>query len=112
MMISMAGRGKAWENPIAERIMGILKHEFGLLQTFKNFQQASITVDEAILKYNTIRPHLSCGYLTPDQAHDKGNNLINVWKRKLSTYQQKEQRKKEAKKENRKITTTNTVKYI
>lgn len=112
MMISMAGRGKAWENPVAERILGILKHEFGLLQTFKNYQQASKTVDDAILKYNTIRPHLSCGYLTPDQAHDKGKNLENMWQKKISTFPQKEQRKKEAKKEKRKITTTNTVKYI
>lgn len=112
IMISMAGKGKAWENPVAERIMGILKQEFSLNQTFKDFEHARSTIEWAIEKYNTLRPHLSCGYLTPDQAHGKGGNLVNVWKKKLSTYSQKEERKKEAKKESRKNTTTTTVKYI
>jgi transposase InsO family protein len=112
IMISMAGKGKAWENPVAERVMGILKQEFGLNQTFKTFDEANENIELAIHKYNTIRPHLSCGYLTPNQAHDKGKNLVNVWQRNLSTYPQKEERKKEAKKERRKITTTTTVKFI
>ena len=107
----MAGRGKAWENPVAERIMGILKQEFGLEQTYKTFSDAYQNIELAILKYNTIRPHLSCGYLTPQQAHDKGKDLVNVWRKKLSTYPQKEERKKEAKKERRKTITT-TVKFI
>lgn len=111
IMISMAGKGKAWENPVAERIMGILKQEFGLNQTFRTFAGAYEHIELAIIKYNTIRPHLSCGYLTPNQAHDKGKDLVNVWRRKLSTYPQKEERKKEAKKERRKTTTT-TVKFI
>jgi transposase InsO family protein len=106
ILISMAGKGKAWENPVAERIMGILKQEFGLNQRFKSFKQAYRQTELAIRKYNTIRPHLSCGYLTPDEAHAKEKNLVNVWQRKLSTYPQKEERKKEAKKERRKITTT------
>jgi putative transposase len=111
IMISMAGRGKAWENPVAERIMGILKQEFGLNQTFKSFEEANEKIELAIWKYNMIRPHLSCGYLTPQQAHDQGQGLVNVWRKKLSTYPQKEERKKVAKKERRKTTTT-TVKYI
>jgi len=111
IMISMAGKGKAWENPVAERIMGILKGEFGLDQTYESRDEAMIRIDQAISKYNTLRPHLSCGYLTPEQAHDQGKNLKNVWRRKFSTYSQKEERKKEAKKERRKIT-TKTVKYI
>ncbi len=112
IMISMAGKGKAWENPVAERIMGILKQELGLAQTFKDFEEARNGIEQAIIKYNTLRPHLSCGYLTPQQAHELGQDLVNVWKRKLSTYPQKEERKKEAKKERRKITTTTTVKCI
>lgn len=112
VLISMAGRGKAWENPVAERIMGILKQEFGLDQTFKNYEEAIESIELAIRRYNKIRPHLSCGYLTPEQAHEQGSGLVNVWKKKLSTYPQKEERKKEAKKERRKTTTTTTVKCI
>ena len=110
IMISMAGKGKAWENPVAERIMGILKQEFGLDQSYKTYEEAHRAVNRAIKNYNTLRPHLSCGYLTPQQAHEKGKDLLNVWKKRLSTYSQKEERKKEAKKERRKITTTTTVK--
>lgn len=99
MEISMAGKGKAWENPVAERIMGILKYEFGLNQTFKNIDEASKHIQEAIQKYNHLRPHLSCGYLTPEEAHKQGKDLKKVWEKKLSTYPQKERRKKEAKKE-------------
>jgi transposase InsO family protein len=110
IMISMAGKGKAWENPVAERIMGILKQEFGLDHTFKTYEDAHRAVNKTIEKYNTLRPHLSCGYLTPYQAHDKGRDLVNVWNKKLSTYSQKEERKKEAKKERRKTTITTSVK--
>ncbi len=112
IMISMAGKGKAWENPFAERIMGILKDEFGLNQKFDTYEDAYLAVDVAIKKYNTLRPHLSCGYLTPEMAHEQGKGLVNTWKKKLLTYSQKEERKKEAKKERRKTTTTTTVKYI
>ena len=112
IMISMAGRGKAWENPVAERIMGILKQEFELKHTFKSFEDACAGVELAIKKYNKIRPHSSCGYLTPEEAHNQGKDLVNLWKKKLFTYPQKEERKKEAKKERRKTTTTTTVKCI
>ena len=109
IMISMAGRGRAWENPVAERIMGILKHELCLDVTFDNFEQAEEAVERAIKKYNTIRPHLSCGYLNPEQAHQQGKDLVNVWRKKLSTNPQKEERKKVAKKERRKTNTTTIV---
>ena len=79
IMISMAGRGKAWENPVAERIMGILKYEFGLNKTFETFNEAYASIEEAIQKYNILRPHLSCGYLTPEQAHEQGKDLVKVW---------------------------------
>ena len=102
VMMSMAGRGRAWENPVVERIMGILKQEFGLGRTFKNFDEASQAVEQAILSYNTIRPHLSCGYLTPQQAHEQERELVNMWKKKLSTFPQKKERKKVAKKDRRK----------
>ena len=116
IMISMAGKGKAWENPVAERMIGILKYEYGLNRTFKTFEEADLAIETAIKSYNKFRPHLSCGYLTPEQAHEKGKNLDNLWKKKLSTpvrllerYSQKE--RKEAK-ERKNTTTTTTVKYI
>lgn len=84
MMISMSGKGRAWENPYAERMIGILKEELGLKEKFETYEDAYEAVEIAILKYNTFRPHLSCGYLTPQQAHEKGKDLINCWKKKNS----------------------------
>lgn len=91
---------------------GYSKTRIGLGQTFKTFEDAVKNTKLAISKYNTVRLHLSCGYLTPQQAHNKGQGLENVWRKKLSTFPQKEERIKEAKKEIRKTTTTKTVKYI
>jgi len=88
IMISMSGKGKAWENGIAERTIGVLKHELGLSSIFETYTHAEKEVNRAIDKYNNLRPHLSCGYLTPTQAHEKGKGLTNVWKKKLSTFPQ------------------------
>jgi transposase InsO family protein len=103
IMISMAGKGKAWENPVAERIMGILKQEFELNQTFQSFDDAYEKIERAILKYNGLRPHLSCGYLTPDQAHEKGKDLVNVWKKSYPHIHKKKKEKKKQKKKEEKL---------
>lgn len=109
MTISMSGKGKAWENAVAERIMGILKHEYGLDRTFKTFEEACRAIEAAIESYNKFRPHLSCGYLTPEQAHAKGTGLRVVWKsKKISVDIQKE--RKEAKE--RKKINSKTVKLF
>lgn len=78
--ISMTESGDPRDNAVAERINGILKHELGLKRTFKSFEEANDAVFKAISIYNYIRPHLSCGYLTPDEAHKKGKNLKKCWK--------------------------------
>lgn len=93
MTISMSGKGKAWENAVAERIMGILKHEYGLNRTFKTFEEACRAIDAAIESYNNFRPHLSCGYLTPEQAHAKGFGLQVLWKSKKTSRDEQKERK-------------------
>ena len=98
IMISMAGKGKAWENPVAERMIGILKQEFGLDQTFGNYAEANEAVDLAINKYNRLRPHSSCGYLTPQQAHEKGKNLDNLWKKSYPPIHKKKEKKQKKEK--------------
>jgi transposase InsO family protein len=47
-------------------VNGILKAEFALDKGFHCFEQAQVTVDEAINTYNRLRPHASCNYLTPE----------------------------------------------
>ncbi len=34
--------------------------------------------------YNKIRPHTSCNYLTPEQAHISGNYELKKWNKKYS----------------------------
>lgn len=80
--ISMTERGDPYENAIAERVNGILKSEFLLGKTFKNYEEAWDVVNSSIATYNAQRPHLSLEYHTPLQAHQKQGTLIKKWKSK------------------------------
>lgn len=81
-LISMSAKGNPLENAIAERINGIIKHEYVLGQKIKNLPQAKIIINKAVNTYNQYRPHLSCGYLTPDKAYEANpGSLKNVWKK-------------------------------
>jgi len=57
----------AISNALAERINGILKQEF-LLYRCKTFEEL---VAQSIVIYNRLRPHLSLGMQTPEEAHKK-----------------------------------------
>ena len=69
MSISMTEEMHCYENAIAERVNGILKQEYGLGSTFRNKQQAIDSVKQAVLLYNTRRPHTALKYKTPDEVH-------------------------------------------
>jgi len=84
--ISMTENGDPYENAIAERVNGILKTEFELHQRFNNRKQAIETVKNSIATYNEKRPHMSCDYLTPAQAHTKSGTLEKRWKNKPSKF--------------------------
>jgi putative transposase len=83
--ISMTEKGDPYENAIAERVNGILKTEFLLNRTFATFDEAAAAVDMAIDKYNHVRPHASCNYLTPAMAHEQSGLLKKRWKKKIYT---------------------------
>jgi putative transposase len=83
--ISMTENGDPYENAIAERVNGILKTEFALCKTFQNYEEAKQAVDEAIRKYNELRPHASCDYMTPAVAHQKNGLLQKRWTKKMIT---------------------------
>lgn len=80
--ISMTEKGDPYENAIAERVNGILKGEFLLGKIFPSFSQAQEAVNIAVEKYNHIRPHSSCDYLTPVQAHQQNGILRKRWRSK------------------------------
>lgn len=82
IQISMTQNGDPYENAIAERINGILKHEFLLVEGLKDHLQALQAIKESVNIYNSYRPHLSCHYLTPDYVHSKGGIRIKKWNKK------------------------------
>ena len=90
--ISMTSDGEGYENQIAERVNGILKTEFKLHQVFKSRADAMLSVKSSINAYNNLRPHMSCGYMTPAVAHITNEPLIKQWKnskkRKLNIKEQ------------------------
>ena len=82
--ISMTEKKDPYENAVAERVNGILKYELELNQSFKDRQAAVQKVEKSILAYNHRRPHMSCNYLTPAQAHQMTGVLENKWKPRLN----------------------------
>lgn len=78
--ISMTENGDPRENAIAERINGILKHEYLLRYKPKNFKQALFILQKAVLLYNAERPHLSINLLTPSFVHQNNVKTFRKWK--------------------------------
>jgi len=78
--ISMTENGDPYENAIAERVNGILKHEYGLVDTFDDYLTTNEAVKIAVHKYNNLRPHASCNYLVPAVAHKHQGVFEKRWK--------------------------------
>lgn len=82
ILISMTDNGDPYENAMAERVNGILKADFRLNQVFKSHAQALLATEAAIRNYNTLRPHMSCDYLTPVVAHKLDRPMRKHWQKK------------------------------
>ena len=78
----MTESGEAYDNQIAERVNGILKTEFKLHQNYKSRTDALMAVNCSINAYNNLRPHMSCDFLTPVEAHITNQILVKRWKNK------------------------------
>jgi len=82
LSISMTEKGDPYENPVAERVNGILKGDFELDKKFSSRAEALPIIDKSIRAYNELRPHLSCNMFTPNQAHEMVGPLEKKWKPK------------------------------
>lgn len=67
--ISMAATGNCYENPQAESMNGRLKVEFLLDSTFPSKQAAYTAIANAVLMYNTKRPHGRIAGEKPTSLH-------------------------------------------
>ena len=73
----MTESGEGYDNQIAERINGILKTELNLDQIYKSRTDALLAVKRSINAYNNFRPHMSCNFLTPIEAHTTDQVLVS-----------------------------------
>lgn len=78
--ISMTENSSPYENALAERVNGIIKAEFNLNYMMTGFEQTKEVITQTINAYNSLRPHASCDFLTPSQAHLQTGILKKRWK--------------------------------
>nr|WP_242689300.1 integrase core domain-containing protein [Pedobacter sp. SYSU D00535] len=80
IQISMTENGDPKENAIAERINGILKQEYLNYYRATDLADGRILLEKAIELYNTERPHMSNGMLTPAVVHSEMISTNKLWK--------------------------------
>jgi len=78
--ISMTENGDPLENPMAERVNGIIKEEYLNHYTFKTKKEVEQKLQESVELYNTQRPHMSCSMLTPNEVYEKNLTVEKKWK--------------------------------
>ncbi len=83
IQVSMTEKSDPLENAIAERVNGILKDEL-LEKHFESFNEAQKKINEAVIVYNNLRPHMSIDMLTPAEAHLRNGDLKRLWKNYFS----------------------------
>ena len=81
---SMTEKYDPYQNAVAERVNGILKDEFALERGFAHHLEAVAVIAESVGIYNSLRPHLSCHLLTPEQMHRQRELEVVQWKKKTS----------------------------
>ena len=88
--ISMTEGGDPLDNAIAERVNGIVKHEYLDHYETNNLMEATKQLHKAIRLYNNQRPHMSIGNLVPQKVHSQSNRPTKrLWKnyyKKLNTF--------------------------
>jgi putative transposase len=86
--ISMTENSDPYENALAERINGIIKNEFNLYDRNLGFNETYQLLAASIKTYNEVRPHSSCDYLTPMDAHQRNGIIKKRWKNYNTNYDQ------------------------
>ncbi|CAI9430354.1 Integrase core domain [Candidatus Ornithobacterium hominis] len=81
ILCSMTESYDPYANAVAERVNGILKQEFMIDMYGNNLHDKIQLVKDAIDKYNNLRPHYSCHYLTPQQMHKQNKIKIKTYKK-------------------------------
>ncbi|MDY3978623.1 MAG: integrase core domain-containing protein [Tidjanibacter sp.] len=83
LKVSMTESYDPYANAVAERVNGILKQGFLLEELDTDLPTMCKIVGQSVATYNELRPHLSCGMLTPNQMHRQREVKIKTYRRKL-----------------------------
>jgi putative transposase len=78
--ISMTESGDPLDNAIAERINGIIKHEYLKHHGLTNLPQTTELLKQIVESYNERRPHLSIQMNTPNRVHQQKLQVNRQWK--------------------------------
>jgi len=80
--ISMTQNGDPLENPVAERVNGIIKEEYLAAYKVNNIKEAQIILERVVGLYNHERPHMTIGNETPNSIHFSPPNTKpqKLWK--------------------------------
>jgi putative transposase len=85
--ISMTETSDPCDNPVAERVNGILKNDL-MPEKILTKKSAIESIHYFIDIYNRVRLHSTVDMLTPNQAHLKTGHLTNRWKPKTKPIKQ------------------------
>ncbi|MBC7850794.1 MAG: IS3 family transposase [Chitinophagaceae bacterium] len=77
--ISMTQSGDPLENPIAERVNGIVKNEYLKHEHITDAHTAMVLLQKTVTKYNEQRPHHSIQLLTPALVHGEKLQVNRRW---------------------------------
>lgn len=89
----------SYQNPVAERINGILKTEL-LRDAYPTHEEALAAITRAIDIYNNERPHRSVDMMTPAEAHKKTGTIKKRWRTNSRRRKSAEKRRKSQQNEN------------
>ena len=81
VICSMTESYDPYANAVAERVNGILKHEFQLEDYNVKLPVMKDLVKNSIEIYNKKRPHCSCEMKTPEQMHKQDQIKIRCYKK-------------------------------
>jgi transposase InsO family protein len=80
ILISMTENGDPLENPIAERINGIIKDEYLNRHHYGSTKELEEKLNQIVSFYNNERPHSSCSMFTPNKVHEQNLPIERKWK--------------------------------
>jgi|ERR1700730_1692697 len=80
ILISMTENGDPLENPIAERVNGIIKEEYLNRYHYFTIKEIEEKLNHIVTLYNHERPHMSCSMLTPGEVHQDLLTVRRNWK--------------------------------